>query len=1230
MARWKAINWTRYHQIFSRLAEMGHNVYVLQPPSSKMKETNFQEIDIDVPKNLHLIDVKLNPLIWNIKCPLSKLIKKGYYSIACKNAVKECIKKYNIDVLFLYNIPQFPLLKENRCIKIFDFADDYLAMLKHELGPLSNPFILKLAQTTLDKMIKKSDLTLVVSTVLANKIKSNKDNIKVLPNGAALEPVTSGKISGVSQYQRPVIGFIGSFEYFIDFDLILGVAEKLPQATFLLVGGGRDFETVKNKIKKNNLKNVVLSGPVPHNMISGYINEMDICLNVFKDTDVSHSACPIKLFEYLLMKKPVISNRLREVQLIDKGFIFYADTVEEFISQIKIILDKKTLAAEYAERGYDIAIKEYSWENIASKLLKLIEEKIKYSTRLGINESIAIIGEFPPPEGGMAIQAKLLYEKLSEEGINVVRLKRNCEFSGRLACLGKIKILRGIISFIIFKLRLIKTLILAQTLYIFSNSFLSFYLYTLIPVALGKLLGKKIIINFHGGAAENFFNKKINFLARWALSRTDYLTVPSGYLKDIFGKLGYNAVVVPNILDLQKFIFKERSRLSPRLIITRHLEPEYNIGMTIRAFSIIKKKYPDAALQICGSGSEESRLKKLTDELGISDAVEFLGSVPNNKIAALYSTANILLNSSNVDNLPVSILEAFACGLPVVTTKAGGIPYLVEDNKTGLLVDLNDAETMAKSVIKLLDNPDLAKKLAESAKDNLTRYSWKNVREKLYPLLASQTKIPFWARIYQNLFFSIFDLLRGRKNLEKLQFLRKSQYWPKEDLAKWQINKLNELLAIARDKSPFYRERLKNVELPFTNLNELQNIPVLTKKDIRQNMENIKCEGVPKELFILGKTGGSTGEPMHYFYDKRGRDWNRGSVYRSQEWSGTFLGEKTLQMTGSHYDQTEFAKLKSRIILSLQRYKYLSISFVNDELLEKYYQELIRYKPTSIWGYSSAIYLFAKFIEEKHKGENFDTFVANNTRPSGRDKERLLSINPEQDLDTRRGKVEGVDFIKAIITSSETLFDNQRKKINEVFGTGKVFDHYGSREMYIASECAEHHGYHIHSETVIVEVVDQTGKPKNPGELGRILITDLSNQVFPFIRYEIGDVGVMTPEEYCPCGITLPKLAKVEGRIADVLVLPDRMLTAPNFTILLSDYTGIEEYQIIQKSKTELILNIVKNFGFKPEYEKYIKKSLKGLIGPTVNIAIEYVNSIGVPASGKRKYVISEIGGALL
>ncbi|TFG92149.1 MAG: phenylacetate--CoA ligase family protein [Syntrophobacterales bacterium] len=447
--------------------------------------------------------------------------------------------------------------------------------------------------------------------------------------------------------------------------------------------------------------------------------------------------------------------------------------------------------------------------------------------------------------------------------------------------------------------------------------------------------------------------------------------------------------------------------------------------------------------------------------------------------------------------------------------------------------------------------------------------------------------------IYQNVFFRFLDLLRGRKTISRLKYLRQSQHWDRDHLERWQLERLNALLYQARNYSPYYANTLSGNVLPLKSLSEIQDLPILRKENIRNNLETIRCANIPGKRLELSRTGGSTGEPTRYYLDKKGMDWNRGTVYRSAEWAGAFLGESTMQMTGSHYDLDEFDKLKWKVIFFLQRYFDCPVAMVNDEILRKYYLKMLQRKPTSIWGYASGIFLFSLFIERNYPGAN-------------------------------------LDFIRCLITSSETLLPHQREKIEHVFGEGKVYDHYGSREMYLASECKAHDGYHIHSEVILLEVVDEDGRWKKPGELVGILVTDLSNEAFPFMRYEIGDVGMILPtDSACSCGVTLPRLGKVEGRIADVVTLRDRMLTVPNFATMLSDVPGVAAYQIVQDALDELVLNIVKGADFTDKTESYLKYAMGQLCGD-ISVRIDYKDEIEVPKSGKRRYVISSVAKSYL
>jgi phenylacetate-CoA ligase len=442
--------------------------------------------------------------------------------------------------------------------------------------------------------------------------------------------------------------------------------------------------------------------------------------------------------------------------------------------------------------------------------------------------------------------------------------------------------------------------------------------------------------------------------------------------------------------------------------------------------------------------------------------------------------------------------------------------------------------------------------------------------------------------LYQDVFFRGLDLLRGRRTIERLHFLRQSQQWDPAALRGWQLEKLNALLQHARQNSVYYEKAIAGIKLPLGSLNEFHRVPVLTKDAIRSNLEAIGCRNVPRNRFVMSRTGGSTAEPMHYYWDKRGMDWNRASVYRSAEWAGVALGERAVHMSGSHFDYTQSQKWFSRLVYFLQRYRDYSVAYLTDELLEKYYEGICAWRPTSLWGYASGLNVFAEYIQKRHPGASFD-------------------------------------FIRAIATSSETLRPEHRKNIDAVFGNGKVHDQYGSREMYIGAECRQHRGYHLHAEILLVEVVDKENRPCPRGESGRILLTDLSNHASPFIRYEIGDVGVMDVDEPCPCGVTLPRLARVEGRIADLVVLRDRILTPPNFATLFSDMRGIKAYQIRQDSMDRLDVLIVPDRDYKDDFARYVGGAIEQMVGKTVEVVVRKVSEIPVAESGKRRYVVSSV-----
>lgn len=363
MARWYSLNWSRYHSLLAALGERGHEVHVLQPPSMKSHETNFLEIEARPMPGVHLHDVAVPVWLWQRRFPFEKLVKKALYTLFSVRHARRLVREQGITHVMLYNIPQAPLAGLPGTVTVFDYADDYMDMLRHELGRAANPVVLGLGRRLLDYMFRRAQVVTTVSNVLAH---GTGQDMVVLPNGVSTRKVAAAKVDATPR-PRKVVGFLGSFEYFIDFPILIEAARRLPQHDFLLVGKGRDHAWVEAEVKRLGLTNVQLVGGVPHAEIFDHIGRMDVCLNIFKKIPVSERACPIKLFEYAAMVKPIISTRLAELPYVDRDFLYYADTADELVTRIDEVFADPARADAQARRGYEHVMQHYTWEHLAEQ-----------------------------------------------------------------------------------------------------------------------------------------------------------------------------------------------------------------------------------------------------------------------------------------------------------------------------------------------------------------------------------------------------------------------------------------------------------------------------------------------------------------------------------------------------------------------------------------------------------------------------------------------------------------------------------------------------------------------------------------------------------------------------------------------------------------------------------------------------------------------------------------------
>jgi glycosyltransferase involved in cell wall biosynthesis len=224
-------------------------------------------------------------------------------------------------------------------------------------------------------MLDRADLVLSISATLAELYPGR--DIELLPNGVNLSRFSAARAELAPVLRDPpVVGYLGAFEYFIDFEMILGAAALLPGYRFRLVGGGRDFDAVRARVQALGLANVELPGPVPFDRVPGEIGGMDVCLNLFARIPISHRACPMKLFEYLAMGKPVLTTVLDEVRRYGADFLIEVGSAEETAAAIQRLVEKPEERARRARAGLDWVAAGFDWKTIAQRFAALVEERL--------------------------------------------------------------------------------------------------------------------------------------------------------------------------------------------------------------------------------------------------------------------------------------------------------------------------------------------------------------------------------------------------------------------------------------------------------------------------------------------------------------------------------------------------------------------------------------------------------------------------------------------------------------------------------------------------------------------------------------------------------------------------------------------------------------------------------------------------------------------------------------
>ncbi|ROZ80434.1 phenylacetate--CoA ligase family protein [Pseudomonas neustonica] len=362
----------------------------------------------------------------------------------------------------------------------------------------------------------------------------------------------------------------------------------------------------------------------------------------------------------------------------------------------------------------------------------------------------------------------------------------------------------------------------------------------------------------------------------------------------------------------------------------------------------------------------------------------------------------------------------------------------------------------------------------------------------------------------------------------------------------------------------------------------INDIPLMTKDDISRCRAKLELPEAKVGAFKVGKTGGSTGDPLKYRVSKKCNDAAFAILYRGLGRGGYKLGDKLAVMAGGSL-VTKRNGFKSKVVSFFMNTKKYSSYGVSDDLFQEYYQDLVSWKPKFIRGYASSLFEFAKFIEKN-----------------------------KYDL----------SFV-SVFTTAEMLFEHQRAYIEKVF-SAKVYNGYGLNDGGVtAFECKYGGGFHIDLERSFLEVVDESGRLIFD-KVGRIVATSFLNKATPFVRYVTGDLGEITNRK-CKCGSPYPLLISLAGRTTDVLRLNGRMVGSPVLTVLMGNI-DVARYQFIQVEENKVLLVMEKNDAFDVVDEGFIRNSLFSNVGEFDLVFVYDEALFEVVDGGKHKVVINKTG----
>ena len=271
--------------------------------------------------------------------------------------------------------------------------------------------------------------------------------------------------------------------------------------------------------------------------------------------------------------------------------------------------------------------------------------------------------------------------------------------------------------------------------YVFIDTYsTSNFYYALFTSQLCRFFKLKYLPILHGGNLPYRLKKYPKFSS--LVFNNSYKNIaPSGYLKYEFEQKGFKTVLIPNVIPIHQYPFKERKKIAPKLLYVRAFAEIYNPTLVIEVLKELKNSYPKAILCMIGPDKDGTLedVKQLINKYHLNESVEITGVLSKKEWHKKSENYDIFINTTNVDNTPISVIEAMALALPVVSTNVGGMPYLIQHNEDGVLVEKNNPSAMTTEICKIVEENKYS--LAINARKKVENFDWNIVQSKWIEIL---------------------------------------------------------------------------------------------------------------------------------------------------------------------------------------------------------------------------------------------------------------------------------------------------------------------------------------------------------------------------------------------------------------------------------------------------------------------------------------------------------------